>query len=333
MSRLKRRKKVIGGRLLKPERQEVRFSTPEEVAMYRARKLKCEAIADIGCGLGFQAFAFAKECSKVIAVDIDAAKLKEAQSNAARLGISNIEFICGDALEPAIAQKLNGCSIIFLDSERPPESRARSLEELKPDIREFIRLYSKVTDKLCIEVPPHLKNIPLGCEREYVSLHGQLNRLNLYFGRLKEHDVSVVALPEGEKLFSSSAAAKEARSIVGYGYIYEINAAVVLAGLVAEAAGKEMLIYRTANKQYLVSGRFSRSPFFVPYRIIASCSNTTDAIRQELSKASAKAAVLHGSIPPESYSKMKRSLEQGLVGSKAVHLFLLGEICLLCEKC
>ncbi|WP_269850008.1 hypothetical protein [Methanosarcina horonobensis] len=50
------------------------------------------------------------------------------------------------------------------------------------------------------QMPP--ERIPFDCEKEYISLDGQLNRLTLYFGGLKQYDRLAVALPAGEGLVS-----------------------------------------------------------------------------------------------------------------------------------
>src|SRR3989344_4350413 len=86
--------------------EDLRWATPEIVADYRAKRLKCQVIADLGCGIGFQALAFAKTCHKVYAVDVDHKKLNKAKKNAQLLGIKNIIFIHGDALDSKIAKQV-----------------------------------------------------------------------------------------------------------------------------------------------------------------------------------------------------------------------------------
>ncbi|WP_243684043.1 hypothetical protein [Methanosarcina barkeri] len=50
-------------------------------------------------------------------------------------------------------------------------------------------------------MPP--ERIPFDCEKEYISLDGQLNRLTLYLGGLKQYDRMAVALPAGEGWFQN----------------------------------------------------------------------------------------------------------------------------------
>ena len=175
--------------------EDLRWATPEIVADYRAKRLKCKIIADIGCGIGLQSFSLAKYCQKVYAVEIDKEKLEKAKENAKILGIKNIVFINGDALNPKIIAQLKDAEIIFCDPERLPQETVRSTETIKPNISELLNKYSKITDKIAIEFPPQTKEIPLQCEKEYISVEGVLNRLTLYFGDLQQTPKSVILLP------------------------------------------------------------------------------------------------------------------------------------------
>ncbi len=332
MTRLKSKKEVEGGEKLELSKGELRFATPKEVARYRASRLKCKKIADIGCGSGFQAFAFARTCKKVIAVDIDEGKIKEAKAYAKRLKIKNIEFITGDALDDSVVKEVKGAEIVFLDTERPPESSSRKLEELRPDIKEFLNKYSKVTEKICIEVPPHLSNIPFDCEREYISLHGYLNRLDLYFGKLKKHDVSVVALPSGKRIFSKGLKAEEVNNVSGYKFICEINPCVVVSDLIGEALGKGMLLFRHGKKCYAVSNKRHDPSFLTHYKVLVECENDDKKIMAAATKAGAGVIVLHESLDPKEHRSKKYSLEKGLEGDKKIHLFVFGKKCFLCER-
>ena len=179
--------------------EDLRWATPEIAAKYRAQRLKCAVIADLGCGIGFQAFAFAKTCKKVYAVDIDKEKIAFAEKNAQELGLKNIEFIHGDALSEKVLKQLKDVEIVFCDPERLPEERKRTIGTIKPSIPELLKKYSAITEKIAIEFPPQITDIPFDCEKEYLSVDGQLNRLTLYFNGLQKCGRSAVILPEKEK--------------------------------------------------------------------------------------------------------------------------------------
>src|SRR3989344_5528681 len=166
--------------------EDIRWATHEQVAECRAQQLKCKTIVDIGCGIGFQSFAFAKTCKKVYAIEIDKEKIKLAEKNAVILGWKNIEFIPGDALSDKIISQLHDVDIVFCDPERSPEERKRNVATIKPSIPELLKKYGALTENIAIEFPPQIIEIPFDCEREYLSIDGALNRLTLYFGDLKK---------------------------------------------------------------------------------------------------------------------------------------------------
>jgi len=85
-------------------------ATPELIAANIARKCKCNIIIDAMCGSGGNAIAFAKECDFVIAIDIDANKLKMAKHNATIYGVAHkIQFMVGDFFE--LAARFAQCNI------------------------------------------------------------------------------------------------------------------------------------------------------------------------------------------------------------------------------
>src|SRR3989344_3817263 len=150
--------------------EDMRWATHELAAEYRAQRLKCKVIVDIGCGIGFQSFAFAKTCKKVYGIEIDQEKIKLAEKNAQILGWKNIEFIPGDALSEKVISQLQKVEIVFCDPERSPEERKRNVSTIKPSIPELLKKYGALTENIAIEFPPQIIEIPFDCEREYLSI-------------------------------------------------------------------------------------------------------------------------------------------------------------------
>ena len=65
---------------------------------------KSSAVLDIGCGTGRYSIALAKQCDKVIGVDLSPKMLEIANHRAKKLGILNTEFICLDWHELDLAE-------------------------------------------------------------------------------------------------------------------------------------------------------------------------------------------------------------------------------------
>lgn len=318
----------------------LQLSTPEIVAKYIARRLKTDIIADLGCGIGGQVIFFAKECRKVYAVERNPEKLEYAKQNCRLYGIDNVEFILGDALSPETKEKVSDANIIFSDPARPLTEKERTLENLEPPIPEILKIYSDVTPDLAFHVPPRISpsRIVLDCEREYLSLNGQLNRLTLYLGSLKSCDRSAVALPGGERLGSSDAPRIGKSTVCNY--VYEPEPSVVKAKLLNELAGilakekKDVYFYKGDERRTLLtSSKLIGSGFFKDsYRFLASAGKDMSKLKDILKSLEAKNVVLRFDIDPENYWGIRTGLEEGLAGTRTLHVFGFGNELVVCEK-
>lgn len=318
----------------------LQLSTPETVAKYIARRLKTDIIADLGCGIGGQVIFFAKECRKVYAVERNPEKLEYAKQNCRLYGVDNVEFIPGDALSPEIKEKVSDADIIFSDPARPLSEKERTLENLEPSIPEIIKIYSDVTPDLAFHAPPQMppERIVLDCEREYLSLNGQLNRLTLYSGSLKSCDRSAVVLPGGERLGSSDA--PRIRKSPVCDYVYEPEPSVVKAKLLNELSqnlakeNKDVFFYKGDERRILLtSSKLIGSGFFKDsYRFLASTEKDMLKLKDILKTLKAKNVVLRFDIDPKNYWEIRTKLEEGLAGTRTLHVFGFGNELVVCEK-
>lgn len=313
--------------------EDFRWATPEIVAEYRAQRLKCGIIADLGCGIGFQALAFAKTCKKVYAVEIDKDKIESAKKNAEILGISNIEFITGDALSGKVLERLKDAEIVFCDPERLPEESKRSVETIRPDIHELLKKYSAVTENIAIEFPPQMAEIPFDCEKEYLSVDGQLNRLTLYFNGLQKCGRSAVILPGKDKLCSAEEAALEETEKLGE-YLHEADPAVVKAGLSAELSQKtKTALYFSGKAVFFTGDGKINSPFFKnSFKVVDSCRQDEHEIIAALKKHKAGKVILRFTIEPKEYWNVRGRIEAKLTGSKTYALLYLNDRAIVVEK-
>jgi hypothetical protein len=316
----------------------MQLATPEIVAKYIAKRLKTGVIADLGCGIGGQVIFFAKECKKVYAVERNPEKLEYAKKNCELYDVKNVEFILEDALSECTKQKIKDADIIFSDPARPLSEMERTLENLEPPITEILKLYSDSTPELAFHVPPQMppERIDLECEREYLSLNGQLNRLTLYFGGLKQCERSAVVLPMGSKLSSSDA------SVIKTGlireYVYEPEPSVTKAGLfnvLAQTISMDEIFFYKGDERrtLLTSSGLIVSPFFKDtYRVLRKTNWDIHGLKKLLNAEKSGKVVLRFDIEPEKYWQVRKKLEEGLTGSRTLHLFGFGDEILLCEK-
>lgn len=316
-----------------------RFATPKEPAIYRAKKLACEKIVEIGAGIGGQTMAFSKTCKKVIAIEINKDDAKILTDNLKKLKIKNVEVIVYDALSPEIIKRVEKekPDIIFCDSARKPEGE-RLIKDIQPDLKKLLKEYSKITKKIAIEIPPFTQDtqtIGDNFEKEFLSLNKQLNRLTLYFNELKESDVSVIEIPQKEKIKKTNEVTKSKieNSSKEFKYLYEISPAVILSGLVEELASKinasRILL---EGKEYLISKEKKQSSFLTEYKIVSTIKNSFEEIIKELKKIDAKKIILKFKISPEDYWKERKKYEDLLSGTKEYYLFLNAKEAIIAEK-
>ncbi len=320
----------------------LRFATPEVVGRYRAGRLKCSVLADISCGIGGQAVCFAEECNRVYGVDIDGERLECARRNAGVYGVDNITFIEGDALSPQVVEQVADADVIFSDPARPAEEDVRQTDSLRPGIPMVMEAYRDVTGSFAFEAPPQMppERIDFNCEREYLGVDGQLNRLTLYFGPLKRCERSAVVLKGGRhyRLESGVAApvvipeVDEPRV-----YAFEPDPAVVKAGLLGELAGglggKVELVRIDARRSLLTSDVLLESLFFKHrYRVLDRVPLDCGKINRSLMGHGMGKAVIRFRIAPEKYWDARNRIENGLMGEGIAHLFEIADQVYVCEK-
>ena len=79
-----------------------------EAAISQAEITKDDLVLDLYCGVGTITLAMAKAAGKVIGVEVIEQAVQDARENAARNGIKNAEFFCGDAGKAALELEAKG---------------------------------------------------------------------------------------------------------------------------------------------------------------------------------------------------------------------------------
>lgn len=338
------KKPIIYNEKINLPKKIIRFSTPKEAALHRAERLKCSRLAEIGSGVAAQTIAFSLRCGKVLGIEINPLSLKIARDNIKKAEAKNIELIEGDALDEDLIKKVEEFmpEIIFCDTQRPERSK-RTLSDIKPNIFALIEKYSKITDKIAIEIPPYTNDIeklsykfPL--EKEFISIDGKLNRLTLYFGSLKTCEISVIEAKTEEKISGSPKKVDENKMILSEiprtgKYLGVINPAISISGMTANLCEKmDSKLISLEDKEYLISDKIQKTAFAEYYKILSSSDKNKKNISKKLIELKAKHAVIRYKISPEDYWKERKELEKGLEGLKTVHLFKCKDKIVFCEK-
>ena len=91
-----------------------------EAAISQAEITKNDTVLDLYCGVGTITLAMASAAGKVIGVEVVPQAVEDAKDNAARNGIENAEFFCGDAGQAALELEKQGikADVVVVDPPR-----------------------------------------------------------------------------------------------------------------------------------------------------------------------------------------------------------------------
>ncbi|WP_433529884.1 THUMP-like domain-containing protein [Micromonospora sp. CA-263727] len=278
-------------------------ATRQVVARRRARRLRAAGVtslADLGCGLGADALAAAREGIRVYGVEADPLTAALAQANAQAAGLAELFTVeCGEAsafdvtrvgavfCDPARRRAGTGRRIFDPNSYSPPWDFVTGLAERVP--------YT------VLKVAPGLDHalIPAGAEAEWVSVNGDLVEATLWCGPLAKTPRRATVLKEGPPVNASGRAGapsyhladggtlhpadgETVHQLIGSGeaeapvgpvrrFVYDPDPAVVRAHLVAELATELDATLADPAIAYLYADQAAPTPY-------ARCLEVTDVL-------------------------------------------------------
>jgi SAM-dependent methyltransferase len=242
-------------------------ATRRPVADLRARRYAAAGVrrvADLCCGIGGDALAFAAAGIEVLAVDRDQVTCAVAQANALAAGVGHlVEVRWAEAAKVA----LHGCDAVFLDPARRTE-RGRVFDPAgySPPWSFALGLADRVPAAGFKAAPglPH-SQIPAAAEAEWVSDHGEVKEAGIYFGPLAGAGRRATLLPGPHTYVSRGLPDPEPGP--PRRYLYEPDGAMIRARLLGELA--EDLDATTVDPTiaYLTSDRLTATPFAAGYEI------------------------------------------------------------------
>lgn len=252
-------------------------ATRRPVAQLRARRYAAAGVrrvADLCCGIGGDALAFAAAGISVLAVDRDPVACAVAAANMRAAGSADrVEVRCADVTKVA----LDGIDAVFLDPARRDErGRVFDPEAYSPPwgfavglTRQVAEVGVKVSPGIAHEVVSAAARSvgarSVGMESEWVSVGGEVKEAGVYFGRLAQVERRATLLPGPNTLTSQDVGDPEPGPVRRY--LYEPDGAVIRARLIGELARQLGATTIDRTIAYLTADRLTRTPFASAYEI------------------------------------------------------------------
>ena len=233
----------------------------------RFRGAKISEVADLGCGIGAESLAFASVDLKVKAFEIDEVTAALATFN---LGaFDDVEVTHADVTTLDLSQFE---SLFFDPARRDSKERKFDPAEFSPNFDWVIeQARTKPTGIKLGPGHPH-EAIPEDAEAQWLSIHGDLVELALWFGEVKRPKVARAATLidengrheiSSENRESDSAPLAELKQ-----YLYEPDNAIVRSHLIAELAEQIEATLIAPQIAYLSSDEKISSPFVRGFEVI-----------------------------------------------------------------
>ncbi len=240
----------------------------------RFRSAGIEQVADLGCGIGSEAMALASLGIAVHAFEIDEVTAAIATYNLAPFENATVELADVEQLD------LLRFEALFFD----PARRDLTGPKRASAQRHFDPVHYSPNYNFCIEAaktkptgiklgPGHDKRqIPEGCEAQWISVDGDLVELGLWFGKVAREKIARSALlidPKGQHEITSSETESANAQLSNLGrYVYEPDNSLIRSRLIADFAAPLGLSLISPEIAYLSSDEKIFSPWLKGYEVI-----------------------------------------------------------------
>ncbi len=242
------------------------------------------SVADLGCGIGADALAFAGAGLNVHAVDADEVTAAITTYNLAPFPEARVSH--GTAEET----DLSDVESVYLDPARRTSghtntSRLSSSEDYSPSLDFAFGLAAKLPTGIKLGPGFDRDLIPEGCEAQWISVNGDVVEVGLWFGPLKREGITRAALViNNDGLHELTSAADSADAEVGElgKYLYEPDGAVIRARLIGDLArsiGAHMLDEHIA---YMSSDVAVSTPFASTFEVVQEFALDVKVLAKEL---------------------------------------------------
>lgn len=246
------------------------------VAAHHARRYVgagCSRVADLGCGLGSDAMAFAGLEREVLAVDADELTAALAAVNLRHWPDAVVR--CSDVTTIDLAAELGAGDGVWLDPSRRVTRGGSSRRMFDPEsfsppysfVLDVMRRVPAVGAKIAPGIAHHL--LPSSAEAQWVSVGGDVVECALWSGTLAREGIarSALLLDGSGTAHEVSGSGSTDRAEVGAvgAFLHEPDGAVIRAGLVADVAALIGARLIDPTIAYLTSDGPVSSPFVRSY--------------------------------------------------------------------
>ena len=240
----------------------------------RFRSAGIKQVADLGCGIGAESMALASLGIEVKAFEIDEVTAAVATYNLAPFENASVEIADVEALD------LSGFEALYFDpARRELHGPKKSSTQRHFDPANFSPNYNFVLEQAKTKPtgiklgPGHdKKQIPAGCEAQWISVDGDLVELGLWFGKLARESIARSALlisSTGQNEITSSEMESPNADLAEIGeYVYEPDNSLIRSGLIADFANPLGLTLISPEIAYLSSNEEISSPWLKGYKVI-----------------------------------------------------------------
>lgn len=249
----------------------------------RMRAAGVERVADLGCGIGGDAMAFAAVDLDVLAVERDPVTAALAAYNLQPFPAADVRI--GDAADA----DLTGVGAVWLDPARRTDGHDDThrvgADEYSPSIAFALESASRMPTGIKLSPAYDREAIPSDAEAQWVSSGSDTVELALWFGDLKRsgiHRSALVLTPAGSaELTASEDSSDEPTGPLGR-FLHEPAGAVIRARLIGEIARRTGTHPVGDGIAYLSGDDPVESPFLTTFEIEAVLPFDRLRIRKEL---------------------------------------------------
>jgi len=241
-----------------------------------------DTVADLTCGLGADAMAFASLGLSVLAFERDEATALFADHNLRHW--DNARVVYADAMATLAAGSIDAQALFVDPARRDGHGRRHDPRDYSPPLDNVLALRARWPE-MGLKLGPALPHdaVPPESEAQWVSVDGDVVELGVWSGRLaRRHGHSALVMRGSQShTFDGDPVPGEAGPLGEY--VYEPDGAIIRAGLVGPLADQLGARLIDSHIAYLTSDAPIETPFAAGFRVLESLPYSEKRLASALS--------------------------------------------------